>query len=55
MLLIKRLGVFFPVEGSVFEHGEDDVASAPGEANDGGVVFFALCAFPVVVGPQRGW
>jgi hypothetical protein len=47
------LGSLFLVEGSVFEHGEDDVAAAPGEADDGGVVFRALGAFPVVVGLGR--
>lgn len=33
------------VEGSVFEHAVDDVAEAAGEADDGGVVAFALNAF----------
>ena len=30
------------------KHGEDDVASAAGEADDGGVVFLAFSAFAVV-------
>ena len=46
----SRLRSFFLVEGSVFEHGVDDVAAAPGEADDGGVVFLAFGAFPLVVG-----
>jgi hypothetical protein len=44
------LGNFFLVEGSIFEHGEDDVAAAPGEADDGSVVFLPFGAFPLVVG-----
>jgi hypothetical protein len=35
---------------AVAEHGEDDVASASGEADQGGVVFLAFGAFAVVVG-----
>ena len=46
MLLVKRPGGFFLVEGAVFEHGVDDVAAAPGEADDGGVVFLPFGAFP---------
>ena len=38
------------VEGHVAEHGEEDVAAAPGEGDEGLVVAFALGAFPVVVG-----
>jgi hypothetical protein len=34
---------------AVAEHGEDDVASASGEADQGGVVFLAFGAFAVVV------
>ena len=34
----------------VAEHGEQDVDAAAGEADEGGVVAFALGAFAVVVG-----
>ena len=37
---VLRLG--FLVGGLGFEHGEDDVAAASGDADDGGVVAFAL-------------
>ena len=42
------------VEGAVAEHGEQDVAAAPGEGDEGLVVPFALGAFAVVVGPGHG-
>jgi hypothetical protein len=38
----------------VAKHGVQDVAAAPGEADEGGVVFLAFGSFPVVVGP-RWW
>lgn len=38
------------VEGAVSEHGVDDVAAAPGQVDDGGVVFLPLAAFLLVVG-----
>ena len=38
----------------VAEHGEQDVDAAAGEADEGGVVSFALGAFAVVVG-AAGW
>ena len=41
------------VKGHVSEHGEQDVAAAPGEDNEG-LVAFALGAFPVVVGAGSG-
>ena len=37
---VLRLG--FLVGGLGFEHGEDDVAAASGDADDGGVVAFAF-------------
>jgi len=37
------------VEGLVLEHGVEDVASASGEADQGGVVLLSLGAFAVVV------
>ena len=40
----------FLVEGAVFEHAVDHVAAAAGEADDGGVVVFALFPFAFVVG-----
>src|SRR5699024_4570051 len=42
------------VVGSVSEHGEEDVAAAAGQADEGGVVALALGAFAVVVGPTGG-
>ena len=42
------------VEGAVAEHGEEDVAPAPGEGDEGLVVAFALGDFAVVVGPGDG-
>ena len=42
------------VEGSVFEHAVDDVAASSGEADDGGVVVFALFAFAFVAGGGHG-
>jgi hypothetical protein len=51
MLLGKLLREFFLVEGCGFEHGEDDVAAARGDAHDSGVVLPALGVFPGVVGP----
>ena len=44
---------WFLVEGSVFEHAVDHVASAAREADDGGVVVRALFAFALVVGDGR--
>ena len=44
---------WFLVEGSVFEHAVDHVASAAREADDGGVVVRALFAFALVVGNGR--
>jgi hypothetical protein len=38
------------VEGLVAEDGEQDVAAASGEADEGGVVFLAFGVFVVVVG-----
>lgn len=38
------------VEGSVLEHAVEDVATASGEADDGGVVAFPLGSFAPVVG-----
>lgn len=38
------------MEGAVFEHGVDDVAAAPSQAGDGGVVALSLCPFLLVVG-----
>ena len=43
---------WFLVEGAVFGHAVDHVASAAGEADDGGVVVFALFAFALVVGDR---
>ena len=42
------------VGGSGFEHGEDDVAAASGDADDGGVVAFAFGSFGLVVGAGGG-
>ena len=42
------------VERSVTEHGEEDVASASGEGDEGLVVAFALGDLAVVVGPGDG-
>ena len=42
------------VEGAVAEHGVEDVDAAAGEADEGGVVVFALGAFVVVVGAGCG-
>ena len=44
---VSVLGV---VGGLVFEHGEDEVAAATGDADDGGVVVFAFGSFALVVG-----
>ena len=41
---------WFLVEGSVFEHAVDHVAASAREADDGGVVVFALFAFALVIG-----
>jgi hypothetical protein len=38
---------------AVAEHGEDDVAASPGEADQGGVVFLAFGAFAVVGAGSR--
>ena len=38
----QGLGLGFLVGGLGFEHGEDDVAAASGDAGHGGVVAFAL-------------
>ncbi|SDZ10371.1 protein of unknown function, partial [Saccharopolyspora shandongensis] len=43
-----------PVVGLVAEHGEQDVAAAPGQADQRGVVFLPFIAFPLVVGPAGG-
>jgi hypothetical protein len=43
------LGCF--VEGHVAEHGEQDVAAAPGEGDEGLVVAFTLGPFAVVIRP----
>ena len=37
------------VEGLCFEHGEEDIAAAGGDADDGGVVAFAFLDFSLVV------
>ena len=50
--LWRRVGG--PVGLAVSEHGEQDIDSAPGEADECGVVFLALGSFPVVVGPADG-
>jgi hypothetical protein len=42
------------VECAVLEHREQDVDPAAGQADEGGVVAFALGAFAVVVGPGGG-
>ena len=42
------------VGGSVLEHGEDDVGAAAGDADDRGVVAFALGSFTQVVGAGVG-
>ena len=42
------------VGGLVFEHGEDEVAAAAGDADDGGVVVYSFCSFALVVGPGCG-
>ena len=44
---------WFLVEGSVFEHAVDHVAAPTREADDSGVVVFALFAFALVVGDGR--
>ena len=44
---------WFLVEGSVFEHAVDHVAAPTREADDGGVVVFALFAFALVIGDGR--
>ena len=44
---------WFLVEGAVFEHAVDYVAASAREADDGGVVVFALFAFALVVGDGR--
>ena len=49
-MLSSGFGVLGGVGGGGFEHGEDDVASASGEADDGGVVFLAFGPFSLVVG-----
>jgi hypothetical protein len=33
----------------VLEHGEDEIATSPGEADDGGVVVFPFDSFALVV------
>jgi hypothetical protein len=43
------LGVL--VEGSVAEHGVEEVGASAGEGDEGLVVAFAFGAFAVVVGP----
>lgn len=44
---------WFLVEGAVFEHAVDYVAASAREADDGGVVVFALFAFALVAGDGR--
>lgn len=44
---------WFLVEDAVFEHAVDHVAASAREADDGGVVVFALFAFALVVGDGR--
>ena len=44
---------WFLVEDDVFEHAVDHVAAPTREADDGGVVVFALFAFALVVGDGR--
>ncbi len=41
------------VEGAVAEHGVDEVAAASGQGDQRLVVFFALGAFAVLVGPRE--
>ena len=41
---------WFLVEDAVFEHAVDHVAAPTREADDGGVVVFALFAFALVIG-----
>lgn len=52
-MVVKPLRVpepgWVPVVGLVAEHGEQDVAAAPCEADEGGVVLLALGSLPVVV------
>ena len=48
------LGLGWLVGGFGFEHGEDDVAAASGDADDGGVVAFAFGSFGLVVGGAAG-
>jgi len=43
-----------PVEGLVAEHGEQDVATVAGQADQRGVVVLSLVAFALVVGPAGG-
>jgi hypothetical protein len=38
----------------VFDHGVEDVGAASGEADEGGVVSFALCTFAVVSAAADG-
>ena len=52
--LSSRCGCGGLVEGAVAEHGVQDVAASSGEADEGGVVAFALGAFAVVVGAADG-
>lgn len=47
---LGQVGLLGLVEGSVFEHAVEDVATASGEADDGGVVAFPLGSFAPVVG-----
>ena len=57
MVFVKRSGCFELgcfVEGAVAEHGEEDVAAASGERDEGLVVAFAFGTFPVVVGAGVG-
>src|SRR5690606_585003 len=48
------LGLRGSVVGAVAEHGEEHVAAAAGQADEGGVVFLALGSLAVVVGPAGG-
>ena len=52
--LSSRGGGAWAVVGAVAQHRVDDVEAASGQADEGGVVFLALVAFAVVVGPGFG-
>ena len=50
MCLSSGEGVVGLIEGAVAEQGEEDVAAAAGEGDEGLVVVFALSDLAVVVG-----